>query len=506
MEFGTIFSLGLYFVVMLGIGLYAYKKSTSDVSGYMLGGRNLSPSVTALSAGASDMSGWMLMGLPGAMYLSGLSSAWIGIGLIIGAYLNYLIVAPRLRSYTELANDSITLPDFFENRFNDDKRILRVISSLVIIIFFTLYTSSGVVAGGKLFESSFGMSYELGLYVTAGVVVVYTLFGGFLAVSLTDFVQGCIMFLALVLVPIVVLTEVGGLSNAVTTVEQLNPSLLSFVSGVSVLGVISAMAWGLGYFGQPHIIVRFMAIRSVKDLPIARRIGMSWMIVSLIGALATGFVGVVYVNQTGTELKDAETIFILLSQVLFHPLIAGFLLAAILAAIMSTISSQLLVTSSSLTEDIYKAFFNQQASQTTLVMVGRISVLVVALLAIFLAYDRDSSILSLVSNAWAGFGAAFGPVVILSLYWSRMTKQGALAGIISGAATVLLWIYLPITVNGESLSSLMYEIVPGFVIASIAIVVVSKLSNEPSEEQIALFNQVRNSQYKTATSLKDYWA
>ncbi len=493
LEFGTIFSLGLYFVVMLGIGFYAYKKSTSDVSGYMLGGRNLSPSVTALSAGASDMSGWMLMGLPGAMYLSGLSSAWIGIGLIIGAYLNYLIVAPRLRSYTELANDSITLPDFFENRFNDDKRILRVISSLVIIVFFTLYTSSGVVAGGKLFESSFGMSYELGLYVTAGVVVVYTLFGGFLAVSLTDFVQGCIMFLALVLVPVVVLTEVGGLSNAVTTVEQLNPTLLSFVSGVSVLGVISAMAWGLGYFGQPHIIVRFMAIRSVTDLPIARRIGMSWMIVSLIGALATGFVGVVYVEQTGTELKDAETIFILLSQVLFHPLIAGFLLAAILAAIMSTISSQLLVTSSSLTEDIYKAFFNQQASQANLVLVGRISVLVVALLAIFLAYDRDSSILNLVSNAWAGFGAAFGPVVIFSLYWSRMTKQGALAGIISGAMTVLLWIYLPITVNGESLSSLMYEIVPGFVIASIAIVVVSKLSSEPSEEQIALFNKVRNS-------------
>lgn len=492
MEFGTIFSLALYFIVMLGIGFYAYKKSTSDVSGYMLGGRNLSPSVTALSAGASDMSGWMLMGLPGAMYLSGLSSAWIGIGLIIGAYLNYLIVAPRLRSYTELANDSITLPDFFENRFNDDKRVLRVISSIVIIVFFTLYTSSGVVAGGKLFESSFGLSYELGLYVTAGVVVVYTLFGGFLAVSLTDFVQGCIMFLALVLVPFVVLSEVGGLSNAVATVEQINPSLLSFASGVSVLGVISAMAWGLGYFGQPHIIVRFMAIRSVKDLPTARRIGMSWMIVSLIGALATGFVGVVYVNQTGTELKDAETIFILLSQVLFHPLIAGFLLAAILAAIMSTISSQLLVTSSSLTEDIYKAFFNQQASQKTLVTVGRISVLAVALLAIFLAYDRDSSILSLVSNAWAGFGAAFGPVVILSLYWSRMTKQGALAGIISGAVTVLLWIYLPISVNGDSLSSLMYEIVPGFIIATLAIVIVSRLTDEPSDEQVALFNKVKS--------------
>jgi SSS family solute:Na+ symporter/sodium/proline symporter len=490
LEFGTIFSLAIYFIVMLGIGFYAYVKSTNDVSGYMLGGRNLSPSVTALSAGASDMSGWMLMGLPGAMYLSGLSSAWIGVGLIIGAYLNYLIVAPRLRTYTELAKDSITLPDFFENRFNDNTRIIRVISSIVIIVFFTLYTSSGVVAGGKLFESSFGLDYELGLYVTAGVVVLYTLIGGFLAVSLTDFVQGCIMFLALILVPIVVMTEVGGLGEAVNTIEQINPDLLSFATGFSLVGVISAMSWGLGYFGQPHIIVRFMAIRSVKDLPLARRIGMSWMIVSLVGAMATGFMGIVYVQKTGIELKDAETIFILLSQLLFNPLISGFLLAAILAAIMSTISSQLLVTSSSLTEDIFKAFLNKDASEKTLVLVGRLSVLVVALLAIALAYDRNSSILSLVSNAWAGFGAAFGPVVILSLYWSRMNKYGALAGILSGAVTVLLWIYLPVTATGESLSSVIYEIIPGFIVSTLMIVVVSKLTQEPSQEQYALFKQV----------------
>jgi SSS family solute:Na+ symporter/sodium/proline symporter len=490
LEFGTIFSLAIYFIVMLGIGFYAYVKSTNDVSGYMLGGRNLSPSVTALSAGASDMSGWMLMGLPGAMYLSGLSSAWIGVGLIIGAYLNYLIVAPRLRTYTELAKDSITLPDFFENRFNDNTRIIRVISSIVIIVFFTLYTSSGVVAGGKLFESSFGLDYELGLYVTAGVVVLYTLIGGFLAVSLTDFVQGCIMFLALILVPIVVMTEVGGLGEAVNTIEQINPDLLSFATGFSLVGVISAMSWGLGYFGQPHIIVRFMAIRSVKDLPLARRIGMSWMIVSLVGAMATGFMGIVYVQKTGIELKDAETIFILLSQLLFNPLISGFLLAAILAAIMSTISSQLLVTSSSLTEDIFKAFLNKDASEKTLVLVGRISVLVVALLAIALAYDRNSSILSLVSNAWAGFGAAFGPVVILSLYWSRMNKYGALAGILSGAVTVLLWIYLPVTATGESLSSVIYEIIPGFIVSTLMIVVVSKLTQEPSQQQYALFKQV----------------
>jgi len=487
---GTIISLALYFIVMLGIGLYAYRKSTSDAAGFMLGGRGLSPSVTALSAGASDMSGWMLMGVPGAMYLNGLSSTWISIGLVLGAYLNYLIVAPRLRTYTELANDSITLPDFFENRFSDNSHALRIASSIVIILFFTLYTSSGIVAGGKLFESSFGLSYEAGLYITAGVVVLYTLFGGFLAVSLTDFVQGCIMFIALVLVPVVVINDLGGTSAMFTSIEQVNPELLNMFNGVSIVAIISAMAWGLGYFGQPHIIVRFMAIRSVEDLPVARKIGMSWMIVSLFGAMATGFAGVAYVAKTGVQLDDAETIFILLSQILFHPLIAGFLLAAILAAIMSTISSQLLVTSSSLTGDFYQAFLNKSATDKQLVFVGRLSVAAVALVAVFLAYDRNSSILTLVSNAWAGFGAAFGPLVIFSLYWKKMTQQGALAGMLTGATTVLIWIYAPIAIDGQSLSSIMYEIVPGFIMASIAIVVVSRLTARPQPEIEALFEQV----------------
>ena len=440
MAIGTLISLTIYFIVMLLIGLYAYRKSTSDVAGFMLGGRSLSPSVAALSAGASDMSGWMLMGLPGAMYISGLSSLWIAIGLVIGAFLNYLVVAPRLRTYTEIANDSITLPDFFENRFNDKSRVLRIVSSVVIVVFFTLYTSSGIVAGGKLFESSFGLNYEIGLYVTAGVVVAYTLFGGFLAVSLTDFVQGCIMFVALVLVPVVAVNEVGGIAEMQSSIEMINPEMLNIFSGVSAIGIISAMAWGLGYFGQPHIIVRFMAIRSVKNMPTARRIGMSWMIVSIIGAMATGFAGIAYVAKTGMKLDDAETIFIVLSQLLFSPLIAGFLLAAILAAIMSTISSQLLVTSSSLTGDFYQAFLHRDATEKQLVLVGRVSVFLVALVAIYLAYDRNSSILSLVSNAWAGFGAAFGPVIIGCLYWKGMTRNGALAGIISGAVTVLIWI------------------------------------------------------------------
>jgi sodium/proline symporter len=490
LAFGTLFSLGLYFIVMIGIGLYAFKKSTSDAAGYMLGGRNLSPSVTALSAGASDMSGWMLMGIPGAMYVTGLSSIWIAVGLVIGAYFNYLIVAPRLRTYTEVANDSITLPDFFENRFNDKRHLLRVVSSIVIIVFFTLYTSSGIVAGGKLFESSFGLDYEVGLYVTAGVVVLYTMFGGFLAVSLTDFVQGCIMFVALVLVPFVVISDIGGVQAMNDVIHSIDAEKFNMFNGVSALAIISAMAWGLGYFGQPHIIVRFMAIRSVKDLPAARRIGMTWMIVSICGAMATGFAGIAYVAKTGTELTDPETIFVLFSQVLFHPLISGFLLAAILAAIMSTISSQLLVTSSSLTGDFYQAFLNKDATDKQLVFVGRLSVLLVAIVAISLAYDRNSSILSLVSNAWAGFGAAFGPLVILSLYWKKMNKQGALAGMLTGAITVLIWIYAPITVGGELLSSVMYEIVPGFILSTIAIVVVSNFTAAPDESVEKMFDDM----------------
>lgn len=498
METGTFISLALYFIVMLAIGLYAYKQSTNDMQAYMLGGRNLSAKVTALSAGASDMSGWMLMGVPGAMYVAGLSSAWISIGLVVGAYLNYLLVAPRLRIYTEKAQNAITIPDYFENRFEDNSRILRILASIVIIVFFTLYTSSGVVAGGKLFESSFGLSYELGLYITAGVVVSYTLFGGFLAVSLTDFVQGCIMFLSLILVPIVVLFELGGIAGAS---DQLSHTGLDLVNiwvnsdtqePLGALAIISLMAWGLGYFGQPHIIVRFMAIKNVQALTSARRIGMSWMIVSLAGAMATGLLGHAYVNKTAMPLSDPETVFIFLSQVLFHPLIAGFLLAAILAAIMSTISSQLLVTSSSLTGDFYQAFLRRNASQSELVFVGRCSVFVVAMLAVILAYDRESTILTLVSNAWAGFGAAFGPVILFSLYWKAMSRLSAILGMLSGAATVLVWTYAPIQIGGTSLPDLMYAIVPGFLICSLTIVVVSKFSQGPEPSVGRVFQEVKD--------------
>ncbi|MBU2880024.1 sodium/proline symporter PutP [Aliiglaciecola lipolytica] len=496
MELGTLISLTVYFIVMLGIGLYAFRESTSDMTEYMLGGRTLSPKVTALSAGASDMSGWMLMGVPGAMYVSGLSSIWIAAGLTIGAFLNYILVAPRLRVYTEVANNSITLPDYFENRFEDKSRLLRVISSVVIIIFFTLYTSSGVVAGGKLFESSFGLTYETGLYVTAGVVVAYTLFGGFLAVSMTDFVQGCIMFVSLIMVPLVVLFEVGSIGEVTQQISSVSENMMSLWvdastgQALSAIGIISLLAWGLGYFGQPHIIVRFMAIRHVKDMKVARRIGMSWMIVSLAGAVATGLFGLAYMTKTQGNIEDPETIFIVLSQLLFNPFVGGFLLAAILAAIMSTISSQLLVTSSSLTGDFYQAFLRRGASQKELVMVGRISVALVAFVAVMLAYDRDSTVLTLVSNAWAGFGAAFGPLVIISLYWKRMTFAGALAGMITGAVTVLIWVFADLTINGQALSDVIYEIVPGFIVSCIFTVGVSLMTAKPTATICQTFDSV----------------
>ncbi|TCP31588.1 SSS family solute:Na+ symporter [Scopulibacillus darangshiensis] len=472
MELGVFISLGIYMVGMLLIGYWSYRR-TSNLSDYMLGGRGLGPAVTALSAGASDMSGWMVMGLPGAMYATGVSSAWVAIGLTIGAYMNYILLAPRLRTYTEIANDSITIPDFLENRFHDSSKMLRLVSGIVILVFFTLYASAGLVSGGRLFQSAFDLDYKIGLFVTVAVVVAYTLFGGFLAVSMTDFVQGCIMFIALVMVPVVAITDIGGTQTMFTELKNIDPSLLNFFTGTSVLGIISFLAWGLGYFGQPHIIVRFMAINSVKELKTARRIGIGWMVISIIGALFTGLVGRAFFSQNGRDLADPETVFIVFSNILFNPYISGFLLAAILAAIMSTISSQLLVTSSAVTEDFYKTFFRRQASDKELVFVGRMAVLLVAIVAIFLAYTPNDTILGLVGHAWAGFGSAFGPVILLSVYWKKMTKWGALAGMIVGGVTVIVWLQVP------GLTDILYEMIPGFFLSLIAVIVVSMMTKNP---------------------------
>lgn len=490
MAIGIWISLLLYFALMIGIGLYAMRKSTSSSEDYMLGGRALSPQVAALSAGASDMSGWLLLGLPGAVFVTGLASAWIGIGLFVGAFVNWIIVAPRLREQTERYGNSLTIPAFLANRFPSKAMALRIVSAVIVVVFFAVYTASGLVAGGKLFESAFsevinvaGVSdYSVGVWITLSVVLAYTVVGGFLAVSLTDFVQGVIMMVALILMPAVVLYGEGGggYAQASATLNEVDPSLLTWFEGLTVVGFLSAVTWGLGYFGQPHIIVRFMAIRSVKDVPTARNIGMSWMGISLIGAICLGVFGRSYAIRNGLDVADPETIFIILADLLFHPLITGFLYAALLAAVMSTISSQLLVSSSSLTEDFYRLFLRKEAGDRECVNIGRLCVVLVGIVAAFIARDPNSEVLGLVSHAWAGFGAAFGPLIVLSLMWPRMTGVGAVSGLVAGAATVIIWIAL-----GWDSSFLggpgVYEIMPGFIAAWAAIYFVS-LATETSGE------------------------
>lgn len=459
----------IYMIVMLGIGWYSFKR-TDSLTDYMLGGRSLGPAVTALSAGAADMSGWLLMGLPGAIYASGLVEGWIAIGLTLGAYLNWLFVAPRLRVYTQVSNNSITIPSYLDNRLRDKTKLLRIASGLIILVFFTFYVSSGMVAGGVFFESSFGYSYHVGLLIVAFVVVAYTLFGGFLAVSYTDFIQGLVMFLALLIVPIGGLFLTGGLGETIASIKAVDVNLLSFTATATTAGVISSLAWGLGYFGQPHIIVRFMAITSVKETKQARRIGIGWMILSLFGAIATALVGIAYFQQQGATLNKPETVFIVLGQVIFHPFIAGVMLAAILAAIMSTISSQLIVTSSALVEDIYKTLFNKTASDRHYVFLGRMAVLIVSLFAIWGAWNQDNTILALVAFAWAGFGSAFGPIILLTLFWRKITNIGALLGMIFGAVVAYIW------GQTDTLHNLLYEIVPGFVTCLIVAIVVSLMT------------------------------
>ena len=474
-----------YMLVMLAIGFYFYFK-TDDLSDYVLGGRGLNPSVTALSAGASDMSGWLLLGLPGMMYSDGMVGSWIAVGLIIGAYLNWHYVAKPLRVYTHHLNDSITIPDYLANRFEDNGHMLRVITAVVILVFYTLYTSSGLVGGAKLFEATFNIAYSDALLVGSFVIVSYTFLGGYNAVSWTDFIQGILMMLALVITPVVVVFELGGVSNAITAIESIDPTHLNMVSGTSLISVISLLAWGLGYFGQPHILVRFMSIRDENETHKAKTIGMSWMILSILGSLSVGFFGFAYVAANGIDLADSEKIFITLSQLVFNPWIAGFLLAAILAAIMSTVDSQLLVSSSVLTRDVYHAIIHKDASDKELVWIGRATVILIALIAWYMSADENSSVLKLVSYAWAGFGAAFGPLMILSLYSRNITKFGAISGMIVGGLTVIIWKEL----QGGIFD--IFELLPGFVLSWIAILLFSKYGTSNPDSIAKKFDEVQN--------------
>ena len=622
-----------YAILMLIIGFYFFKTNKTSED-YFLGSRSMGPMVSALSAGASDMSGWLLMGLPGALYVSGFIESYIAIGLTIGATLNWIFVAKRLRIYTSVIGNSITIPDYFETRFNDDWHVLRLVCAIVILIFFTFYISSGLVGGAKLFEATFGLDYSYALTIGTLIIVVYTFFGGYKAVCWTDLIQGLLMMGALIVVAIVMLNNIGGLNEAykyikdsdeskieiaaiqknlngseedllkqlpalieslkntkdtqfnamhvqdginlisklrnLTTSYERNQAInelmkikentqyddaskiigvldsidikmlsnnayleetinsiiasleereeiqlvfgkitqsasqvasdieilsknpnakkvllglledikqnniyihnrLGFFEGVSLLGVISALAWGLGYFGQPHILVRFMSIRSIKDIPMATTIGISWMAISLMAACLIGLLGIAYINKFDLSLSDPEKIFIIMSQTLFNPWISGILLSAILAAIMSTASSQLLVSSSTIAEDFYRRIFKKDASEENIMLISRLSVLAVSVVAFLISTDRNSSVLSIVSYAWAGFGASFGSVILFSLFWRRMTRMGAIAGMITGAVVVVA--YKNFLANAFNFP--IYEIVPGFICASLAIIIVS---------------------------------
>ena len=468
----------IYLMVMLGIGYVAYKR-TSSSSDYFLGGRNLGPWPTALSAGASDMSGWLLLGIPGYAYASGLEVIWITSGLFIGSWLNWLLVAKRLRTYTITTHNALTIPEYFARRFHDNSKILATLSAFFILLFFLFYTSSGLVAGGKLFATVFGMSYQSAVIFGAVCVVSYTLFGGFLAVSWTDLVQGLLMAAALMMVPVVAMD--GSFTDLGNSLHTINPHLLSLFTDnkgvpLTAIAILSLLAWGLGYFGQPHILARFKASRSNRALTTARRIAVSWTGLTMLGAILVGLAGLVYMSNSSTsQLEDSEKIFMILTNALFHPAVAGILLAAILAAIMSTADSQLLVSSAALAEDFYKQLFKPSASPQEVVLVGRLGVVVIALVALLLALNPERSVLGLVSYAWAGFGAAFGPVIVISLYFKRMNKFGAGAGIIIGGLTVVVWKQL----SGGIFD--IYEILPGVIMATIAIIATSVVTPPPSQ-------------------------
>lgn len=520
--------LALYLIAMIMVGFIFYKKNSTQTD-YVLGGRDMNVWVTSMSAQASDMSGWLLMGLPGTAYLLGsgaTEAAWTAIGLAIGTYLNWLIVAKRLRKYTYKAGNSITIPDFLQNRFKTTSHGLKLFSAIFILIFFVVYTSSMFAAGANLFDYIFNMGYKPALILSVVVVMTYTFLGGFKAVCWTDLFQGLLMFCTLVIVPIVMWKELSQIDmtqlNLAGTGMAASSSAFKFsdlgftlkpTASFGVMGIVGAIAWGLGYFGQPHILARFMAIRSPKDVKPARRIAMVWVIISLAAAVVVGMVAVPYIMKlyTAGDITDSvslailtengtlagsntQKVFMVLVQNMFGTVIAGIMLSAVLAAIMSTADSQLLVSSSSFSSDIYATIFNKKAGDKHLVNVSRVAIVVISLIAGALALDPESSVFEIVSHAWAGFGAAFGPIILCSLFWKNCNGKGALAGVISGGAVALLWAYMPPLIWAGHIPELfsLYEIVPGFIVSLAMIFIVSKATGGASKEVIAEFEAVKN--------------
>lgn len=489
----------IYLAAMIGIGVYFSNKS-KKMSDYFLAGRHLNSWVTAMSAQASDMSGWLLMGLPGAAYASGMGNYWIAIGLAIGTILNWAFVAKPLRRFTEVAGDSITIPQYLQNRFKADSPVVRLVCALVIFIFFLVYTTSAFVSGGKLFQVVFNIDSSNELYtklaviISALIIIIYTLMGGFNAVAWTDFVQGLLMVIAIVSLPIALVSATKDFSpdmitNTLKIVDEGQDAsgYASLFKGHSANSIISDLAWALGYFGMPHILVRFMAIKDTKSVKKSAIIAIVWVLISLTAAVLIGILGRVYLDSIGVTLSgsEQELIFILAVKRLFPGLLAGFFLSAVLASIMSTADSQLLVTASAVVNDFYKVIVKKETSDKKLMWISRGTVMLVSIIACILALNPNDSIMGIVSNAWAGFGAAFGPAIIFSLYWKRLTLKGTVAGIIGGAATVIVWEYI------LHWSSILYSIVPGFAVSVILTVVVSLLDKEPSDEVKALFDEAK---------------
>jgi len=478
----TVVTFIVYLIFLMGIGTYFYRK-TNKIEDYLLGGRSMGTWVTAMSAQASDMSGWLLMGLPGAVLLGGLGEIWIAVGLLIGTVCNWLLTAPRLRRYTE-ETDSITLATFFENRFQDPTGLLRIISAVIILVFFTIYASSGMAGAGLLFEVMFGIDYTLAVFIGCIVIVAYTFLGGFMAVCWTDLFQGALMFFTILIVPLLALQGVGGMESVAeaSRLQDISFSLIPGTGAAALLAVISAAAWGLGYFGQPHILARFMSIKDVNELPKSTVIASVWVTISLAGAVLAGLVGIaMYPDMPG---GDAERVFIYMINDLFNPWIGGILLAAILSAIMSTIDSQLLVSSSALTEDFYKKVIRKDATEAQLIWIGRISVVLISVIAALLSLRPDSTILGLVAYAWGGFGAAFGPVVLMALFSKRTTWKSALAGMVTGAVVSVVW-------KEIGLGAHLYEIVPGFILNFAVMMTCNRFIPQENRRVLKTFRSMR---------------
>jgi sodium/proline symporter len=486
----------VYMLIMIVIGLFYTKKNRSSED-FFLGGRRLGPWVAAMSAEASDMSSWLMMGLPGVAYLTGLGEAgWTAIGLAAGTYLNWLFVSKRLRRYSQIAGNAFTLPDFFSNRYHDNKRILMGLSALFIVIFFTVYTASGLVSSGLLFNTILGFDYVPMMLISGAVIVIYTALGGFLAESYTDLLQGLLMIIALVVITAVGISQAGGFSQVLDHARSL-PGYFDWFQVYSPAGntavpftgltVVSTLAWGLGYFGMPHVLLRFMAVRKTSQLRRSRIIATVWVVIALAAAILIGLIGSAVLP--GLAGKDSERIFILMSTNYLAPVLAGIILSGILAATMSTSDSQMLITASSVSQNFLKGLVKKDATEKQIMWVGRIAIVVVAVIAAFIAFDPHSSIFEIVSHAWAGFGATFGPLMLFSLFWRRTTFRGALAGMIGGGLCSLLWPSLVAPLGGVFA---IYELLPAFVFSAILIILFSLTDKSPKQAILDEFDLARS--------------